>query len=182
MYFYVSSHEPLTSTFNFHIYNDFADASKNAAYYATQAWANALGRSYAATYPYSMGTDEIGDDDSSVGGNGENCISVAWYDTSSTSIAKTITRYDALDRICEIDIYLNRNMPFTNGAQAGKYDVQSVLTHELGHVYGLCDKYQVGEYGSWCTTWTMCGVGQLNSIAPRSLESYDIAHIQSLYS
>lgn len=58
-YFYVSTYPKLTSTFNFHIYNGFGETTKNAAYYVTQTWANALGQSYAATYPLSQGTDDV---------------------------------------------------------------------------------------------------------------------------
>lgn len=182
-YFYTSSHEPLTSTLNFHIYNGFSSASKEAAYYATQTWANELGYSRASTYPFSMGTDDIGTDNDGKeinSHNGRNVISVGWYDCDDfVAVTKT---YRSFGKIVEKDIFLNRNgASFCNSAQNGKYDVQSVFTHELGHVYGLTDKYEIDGYGGWATTWTMFGTGPANSIAYRTLTSYDKAHIHSLY-
>ena len=183
-YFYVSSHGPLTSTLNFHIYNGFETATKNAAYYATQAWSNALGYSRADTYAFSNGTDDIGTDDDGNAlewANGRNVISVGWFDWNETFVARTYT-YDVAGIIYEKDIFLNKSrVGFANSAQPGKCDVQSVLTHELGHVYGLTDKYEVGGYGGWATDWTMFGVAEKNSIAFRSLTSYDEAHLHSIY-
>ena len=170
-YFYVSSHGPLTSTLNFHIYNGFETATKNAAYYATQAWSN--------------GTDDIGTDDECnelYTYNGRNVISVGWYDWDETFVAVTKTYTNSLGTVLEKDIFLNKNgNSFCNSAQSGKYDVQSVFTHELGHVYGLTDKYEVGGYGGWATDWTMFGRGPKNSIEYRSLTSHDEAHLHSIY-
>lgn len=35
------------------------------------------------------------------------------------------------------DVFLNSSMPFAAGAQAGSYDLESILLHEAGHVFGL---------------------------------------------
>jgi len=60
--------------------------------------------------------------------------------------------------------------------QAGKYDVQSVITHELGHFLFLDDITDPG-----CRSLTMYGAGYWNNIGPRSLEAADICGIQALY-
>ena len=49
-------------------------------------------------------------------------------------------RYDALignDALIESDINVNSNKAWINGAYAGKFDVRTVMTHEMGHTIGL---------------------------------------------
>lgn len=41
----------------------------------------------------------------------------------------------------ESDIVINDAFSWADGAVSGRYDVQSVVTHELGHTYGLDDQY-----------------------------------------
>lgn len=117
-----------------------------------------------------------------MGANGRNVISVGWYGANAKRNGVTVSYVDLLGRRNEIDVYLNRDKPFVNSAQVGKIDAQSVLAHEMGHVYGMCDKYEKDGYGSWATEWTMfTGGDPTNSIKRRSLEAYDIRHLRWLY-
>lgn len=45
--------------------------------------------------------------------------------------------YPVLGILTESDININSNQPWDNGAVSGRYDVQSVMLHELGHTIGL---------------------------------------------
>lgn len=45
------------------------------------------------------------------------------------------------NQIIESDIILNDSYSWANGAASGKYDVQTIALHELGHTVGLDDQY-----------------------------------------
>jgi len=60
--------------------------------------------------------------------------------------------------------------------QPGKYDVQSAVTHELGHFLFLDDITESG-----CRDLTMYGAQYWNNIEPRTLEAADLCGIKYLY-
>ena len=47
--------------------------------------------------------------------------------------------------IAEADIEINSDVPWYNNGSANGYDIQNVMTHELGHMLGLLDEYN-GTY------------------------------------
>jgi hypothetical protein len=55
-------------------------------------------------------------------------------------------------------------------------DVENIMTHELGHAYGLGDLYE-----STCAEVTMYGYSTEGEVKKRTLEPSDIAGIQELY-
>jgi hypothetical protein len=59
---------------------------------------------------------------------------------------------------------------------SGYYDVQNVITHEVGHVVGLCDIYD-----SWATEITMYGSASTGEIKKRTLETHDTVSANHLY-
>ncbi|MBA7681586.1 hypothetical protein ES703_89926 [subsurface metagenome] len=61
-------------------------------------------------------------------------------------------------------------------ADENKMDFENIATHELGHAVGLGDLYD-----SKCSEQTMYGYASNGETKKRTLESGDIAGIQSLY-
>ncbi|OQX17669.1 MAG: hypothetical protein BWK76_10025 [Desulfobulbaceae bacterium A2] len=86
-----------------------------------------------------------------------------WYDVGS-------------GRIYDTDVRLNWNLAWATDGNANAYDVQSVVTHELGHVLYLGDLYNRNDADK-----TMYGYGSPGNIGPRSLHADDIAGIRTLY-
>ncbi len=56
------------------------------------------------------------------------------------------------------------------------YDAASMITHEMGHAFGLVDKYW-----DFSNDWTMYGYMPTNSIKLRSLETQDELNLNQLY-
>lgn len=63
-----------------------------------------------------------------------------------------------------------------SGGESGKYDVQSVATHEFGHWLTLYDLYNSTDSEKTMYQWTAS-----NEIKKRSLHSDDIAGIRYIY-
>ena len=69
-----------------------------------------------------------------------------------TSLATVVTWYRAsTGRVLERDLYFN-NVDYhwrtdTDGRQVGGFYVESVALHEIGHIFGLKDLYNPGQFG-----------------------------------
>lgn len=63
-----------------------------------------------------------------------------------------------------------------SGGESGKYDVQSVATHEFGHWLTLYDLYDSTDSEKTMYEWTAS-----NEIKKRTLDSDDIAGINYIY-
>jgi hypothetical protein len=75
--------------------------------------------------------------------------------------------------IVEADVHLNaRDYAFALGASPGRIDVQSVLTHELGHVVGI---------GHSEVARATMNAGLASGIGARSLERDDVDAVCALY-
>lgn len=60
--------------------------------------------------------------------------------TPTTSFTRRTNVGDRIvlpDQIVDSDMMINPNAPWTTTGEAGKYDLQSVVTHEAGHLLGL---------------------------------------------
>jgi hypothetical protein len=75
-------------------------------------------------------------------------------------------------------MYVNSYYPMStaSGGETGKFDVQSIVTHEFGHWLTLWD-----VYGSANSTKTMFITTYTNDISKRSLDADDIAGIKYIY-
>lgn len=94
--------------------------------------------------------------------------------------ASTRVFFDKLGNITEADIALNPFVEFSTDGTFGTYDLQAVLTHEIGHMLGL-------EHSSILTSRMYESIpknGLLNAdrFALRQLTTIDVAAIRAKYS
>ncbi len=174
-YFHSTAHAGiLDGTVSFKIWNGFSDDTKSAVYNSCRAWNNAidLDREVVNTYPFSQGIS------SSTLNTYDNINSVVpIYDYEHTYLMQTnSTIYVDTLGLANVDITDNKIHDWANSQRSGYYDVQNAMTHEVGHVVGLNDKYD-----SWSTEWTMHGYSDTNEIKKRSLHSTDISSVYTLY-
>jgi hypothetical protein len=113
--------------------------------------------------------------------DGKNII--AWGRTSGSALAVTYTwYYTSTHEVAEVDTILNKKFPWSwsgnNGgcANSSSYDVQDILTHEIGHWMGLDD-----EYASSYSDNTMFGYGSKGEIKKDTLSTGDITGVQAIY-
>lgn len=99
-------------------------------------------------------------------------------------IAVCRTWRDSLGNIVEYDIMFDTDFEFGDCddedcliSNEEKMDFESIATHEIGHGFGLSDLYKRP-----CDDQTMYGYSSYGDFSKRTLESGDIAGIQTLYS
>ncbi|MBC7090564.1 MAG: hypothetical protein H5T50_01430 [Nitrososphaeria archaeon] len=79
-------------------------------------------------------------------------------------------------RIVETDTRLNTYYKWSLNGEAGKMDVQNIMTHEFGHWCGLDDLYDDKDY--WLT---MYGYADFGETYKRTLGYGDILGLQAVY-
>lgn len=99
---------------------------------------------------------------------------------SGSCLAATLTGYYVSqtgdDRIYDADVYTNTSIQFYSSRESGcsaEYDIDGVMTHEVGHVIGLGHSSVSGA--TMYPSVSACNTG------PRSLASDDIAGRDDLY-
>lgn len=93
------------------------------------------------------------------------------------ALAVTVVTFDDGGTILDADIVINggSDRPFARvGGAGGAFDIDSVLTHEIGHFYGLGESEDHPE----ATMFPQTARGEINK---RDLADDDVAGLQSLY-
>lgn len=103
---------------------------------------------------------------------------IAWGKTSNSALGVTYTWYNKTTGIAvESDTILNQKLPWSwNECTASTYDAQNILTHELGHWFGLNDHY-TSDYKEN----TMFGYGAKGETKKDTLTQGDIDGINDIY-
>lgn len=106
---------------------------------------------------------------------------ITWGKASNGTLAITYIRYNTVSKeVVDVDTIINSRYPWswstTTCGNQNSYDAQAILTHELGHWYGLDDEY-TAEY----TNNTMYGYGYKNDIKADTLTTGDILGIRAIY-
>jgi hypothetical protein len=105
--------------------------------------------------------------------DGYNVIS--WGPYRAGVIAVTYI-WQAGGRVIETDTRLNTYYKWSLNGEAGKMDVQNIMTHEFGHWCGLDDLYDDVDY--WLT---MYGYASYGETYKRTLGLGDILGLQAVY-
>jgi len=101
-------------------------------------------------------------------------VTMTWYNTQTGLIAEVDLAFNAALSWAQADI--GAVDPDTVTGVSGYYDVQNIATHEAGHWLLLGDLYNKPT-----ATQTMYGYGSKGELQKRSLESGDIAGVQTIY-
>ena len=100
---------------------------------------------------------------------------VSWGSYQAGVIAVTFI-WSAGRRIVETDLRMNTYYAWSLDGEAGKMDVQNILTHEFGHWAGLNDRYKKADY--WLT---MYGYSDFGITYQQTLGLGDIKGLQAFY-
>jgi len=105
--------------------------------------------------------------------DGYNVIS--WGKYSAGVIAVTMSWVSG-GQTLEVDCMMNTRFKWSLTGEAGKMDVQNIMTHELGHFCGLKDLYNDADY--WLT---MYGYSNYGLTYARTLGLGDINGLKAVY-
>ncbi len=168
-------HLPSAWTYNLNLSSAPSSIGSNLAQIANNAfgvWSQASGNKVT----FSRGADTTTKNKAV-----DNKHIIAWGPLSGSTLGVTYTwYYTSTHQVAETDTILNKNVAWrwANACFAGNYyDVQDILTHELGHWMGLSDQY-ANNYSDN----TMYGYGAAGEIKKDTPASGDIQAVSAIYS
>lgn len=132
-------------------------------------------------------SDRLNVSPSGVSGDGVSLITIAqtaenvflFAKDPQAESAKTRVFYNRRNFITEADIVLNPFQQFSTDGTFGTFDLESTLTHEIGHLLGLRHSGVLGATMSGSLPKN--GTFGLADLSARSLAESDIAAIRELY-
>lgn len=96
--------------------------------------------------------------------------------SGATTLASTRIEYDSTNRMRRFTMTFSSAVSWSPTGEAGKFDVESVTAHELGHALGL--NHPSGNACSEQTLWASAASSELKK---RTLENGDKAGLVKLY-
>jgi hypothetical protein len=122
-----------------------------------------------------------------VAGDGVSLITIAqtpdnvlfFANDAETVSAKTRIFYNRRGFITEADIVLNPFQQFSTDGTYGTFDLESTLTHEIGHLLGL--RHSVVMGATMAESFARNGTRGIIDMGPRTLADSDIAAVRDLY-
>lgn len=108
-------------------------------------------------------------------GTRDNYNVISWGSYQAGVIAVTMSWVSG-KRVVEVDCLMNTYYSWSLTGQAGKMDVQNIMTHELGHFCGIADLYKDVDY--WLT---MYGYSNFGETYKRTLGLGDVLGLEAFY-
>lgn len=147
-----------------------------------EAWQDAAGIEFQIEF-----TDKQTVSPSGVAGDGVSIITIAqtpenvlfFAKDAQTVSAKTRVFYNRKGAITEADVVLNPFQQFSTDGSFGTFDLQSVLTHEIGHLLGLRHSSVIGAV--MFDHLGKNGVNDQVQFTSRGLSDSDIASVREMY-
>jgi hypothetical protein len=134
-----------------------------------------------------VNSDKLGVSASGPAGDGVSLITIAQIPENVLLFAKdpenaaatTRVFYNRRGMITEADIVLNPYQQFSTDGTLGTFDLESTLTHEIGHLLGLRHSLVLGS--TMNPNYGRNGVFGIRNFSPRTLSAGDVASIRGLY-
>lgn len=153
-----------------------AALKKNMATIATNSaktWTTAAGNKFSISQ---AGTSTL-----TVANSDDGVDLIAWGSVPNNALAVTYALFDTTGTVVGVDTILSKNVPWNwsttvSRCDLNSYDLQNVLTHEIGHWVGLND-----EYATSYSNNTMFGNASKGETKKDTLTVGDINGLKLIY-